>query len=191
MNLVGQSACASGNFKDTVILITWDDWGGWYDHVSPASSPQALGYSNQTGQNNVYGFRVPLLVVSAWSPVVPTNPPTQGYVSGAWTSGPQPTLCQNAQYCHDFGSILNFIEYVFGRGGVPLQPIGPTIYPYADALARDTPANCGAACPYSLSDFFNFNLSKPNTFYPITVPNGLGPDFFINYQGSIQPPDLD
>jgi hypothetical protein len=49
----------------------------------------------------------------------------------------------------------------------------------------------GPAPPYSLSDFFNFNLVTPNTFYTITVPNGLGPDFFINYQGSVQPPDLD
>jgi phospholipase C len=38
---------------DTTILITWDDWGGWYDHVSP-----------QQFYLDGLGFRVPLIVVS-------------------------------------------------------------------------------------------------------------------------------
>ena len=37
-------------------MITWDDWGGWYDHVPP---PQ-LDY-------NGLGFRVPLIVVSPYA----------------------------------------------------------------------------------------------------------------------------
>jgi len=70
--------------------ITWDDWGGWYDHVRPIF---------QTGANqNDYqlGFRVPLLVVSAYS----TKP---GYIS-------------NLEY--DFGSILKGIEGIFGLGSL-------------------------------------------------------------------------
>jgi phospholipase C len=44
-------------WKDTAIIITWDDWGGWYDHVPP------------TGIHNSYeyGFRVPLIVVSPYA----------------------------------------------------------------------------------------------------------------------------
>jgi phospholipase C len=37
-------------------LITWDDWGGWYDHVAP---PIYNSYE--------YGFRVPLIVVSPYA----------------------------------------------------------------------------------------------------------------------------
>jgi phospholipase C len=48
--------------KDTVILIVWDDWGGFYDHVLPRVKDQ-MGL----------GFRVPLLVVSPYA--------KQGYVS--------------------------------------------------------------------------------------------------------------
>jgi len=57
-----------GYWYDTVILVTWDDWGGYYDHVVPpdcATSP-CTGYPNGTGFQYVYGFRVPLLVVGAY-----------------------------------------------------------------------------------------------------------------------------
>jgi phospholipase C len=80
----------TGYWKDTAIFITWDDWGGWYDHVQPVF---------QTGANqNDYqlGFRVPLVVVSAYSAKV-------GYIS-------------NLKY--DFGSILKGIEGIFGLGSL-------------------------------------------------------------------------
>jgi phospholipase C len=53
---------ASPFWNSTAIFITWDDYGGWYDHVVP---PQvdAMGL----------GFRVPLIVVSPYA--------KKGYVS--------------------------------------------------------------------------------------------------------------
>src|SRR5258708_3610524 len=41
---------------DTAIFVTWDDWGGWYDHVPP---PLLNSYE--------YGFRVPMIVVSPYA----------------------------------------------------------------------------------------------------------------------------
>jgi phospholipase C len=48
-----------------VIIVAWDDWGGFYDHVAPTSQ-DALGY----------GFRVPLMVISpyAYAGNNPANP---------------------------------------------------------------------------------------------------------------------
>jgi phospholipase C len=88
VNAIAQSACrnrdGSKYWNSTAILITWDDWGGWYDHQAPPtlSGPQG---------DYQYGFRVPLIVVSAYTPA--------GYIS-------------NHQY--DFGSILRFVEVNFG-----------------------------------------------------------------------------
>jgi len=67
----------------TAIFITWDDWGGWYDHEAPTilASPES-GYQ--------YGFRVPLIVVSAYTPTQTNN------------------------FRHDFGSIIKYIELNFG-----------------------------------------------------------------------------
>ena len=47
---------ASAYWSNTVVFITWDDWGGWYDHVPP---PQI--------DNMGLGFRVPLIVVSPYA----------------------------------------------------------------------------------------------------------------------------
>jgi phospholipase C len=43
-------------WSSTAIFLTWDDFGGWYDHVPP---PQVDGLG--------YGFRVPLIVISAYA----------------------------------------------------------------------------------------------------------------------------
>ncbi|HSZ02595.1 MAG TPA: alkaline phosphatase family protein [Terriglobales bacterium] len=163
MGMKHSTPCSYWN--NTVVLITWDDWGGWYDHISPAAAAggPGIGYSNQAGGQYVYGFRVPLLVVSAYTP--------KGYISGACVA---PGNCPNekAPYIHDFGSILNFIEYAFGTGGNPLGGTGgiSPSYQYADYFAPDGPTVCGAECPYpySLSDFFNF--SNPRTFTALTAP---------------------
>ena len=124
---------------NTVILITWDDWGGWYDHVNPNQpTGPGVGYSNQTGGQYVYGFRVPLLVVSAY---VKQQTSLGGYISTSF---------------HDFGSILQFVENNFGIS----QGIDPP-YPYADQFAPDS--------PNALSDFFCYSNSCKRTFQPISL----------------------
>ena len=156
-------------WRNTVVLITWDDWGGWYDHVLPytcSNSGSCKGYPNGTASMLLYGFRVPLLVVSAYTP--------RGYVSGSVKQG------GNVQpYIHDFGSILNFIEYVFGQNHHFLGTIGDPSYPYADYFAPDTfTSGCPKSkCPYSLSDFFNFD--KKYFFHQITGAK-YNDDYFLN-----------
>jgi phospholipase C len=46
----------SRDWKSTAIFITWDDWGGFYDHVPP---PQV--------DENGYGLRVPGIVISPYA----------------------------------------------------------------------------------------------------------------------------
>ncbi|MGO9127499.1 MAG: alkaline phosphatase family protein [Terriglobales bacterium] len=155
VNAVGRSNAAgttSCNYwSDTVILIVWDDWGGWFDHVSPAAAAggPGIGYPNQTGGQNVYGFRVPLLVVSAYA--------KPGYISGPASN---PDCSHGNYYCHDFGSILNFIEHTFNLGASGINPA----YPYADTMAPDSP-QVFPASPYSLADFFGTEF---HAFVPVT-----------------------
>ena len=44
------------DWDSTVILLSWDDWGGFYDHVTPPQVDQ-----------NGYGLRVPAIVISAYA----------------------------------------------------------------------------------------------------------------------------
>jgi phospholipase C len=87
VNAIGASTgCDNGGgyWKNTAIFITWDDWGGWYDHETPTILTQPEG-------DYQYGFRVPLVVVSAYT--------AAGYINNDR---------------HDFGSILRFVEHNFG-----------------------------------------------------------------------------
>jgi phospholipase C len=83
VNAIGSSPF----WANTAIIITWDDWGGFYDHVPP---PKVINDGRSWGSGYVYGFRVPLIVISPFA-----KPEYISHVN------------------HDFGSILNFIEQVF------------------------------------------------------------------------------
>jgi len=87
VNAIGNSSgCdgGSGYWKNTAIIVTWDDWGGWYDHEPPVIQPKPEG-------DYQFGFRVPLIAISAYTP--------EAYID-------------NQRY--DFGSILRFIQHNFG-----------------------------------------------------------------------------
>jgi uncharacterized repeat protein (TIGR01451 family) len=95
VNAIGQDPHYWGN---TAIIVAWDDWGGWYDHVPPPNIRDSYEY----------GFRVPLIVISAFA--------KPAYISHT---------------THDFGSILKFVETAFSLG-----EIDPAVG-YADSRSDD------------------------------------------------------
>ena len=60
VNAVGQQSCASGEdyWNDTAILITWDDWGGWFDHLKPIEDSVGI-YAGAFRQQRRARFRQP------------------------------------------------------------------------------------------------------------------------------------
>jgi hypothetical protein len=182
----GPPANNCGFWSNTVILIVWDDWGGFFDHINPKTKI-GIGYQNQTGQQYVYGFRVPLLVVSAYVKQVTS---TNGYISGA--------LGQPAIY-YDFGSILKFIENTFNLL-TQTKGINP-IYPYADQFAGGPASGLPSG---DLSDFFDYTKAA-RTFkaIPLFAPSPqlctqtqcmssqCDAACFINWHGTREAPDDD
>jgi phospholipase C len=64
----------SAVWKSSVLIITWDEHGGFFDHVRPPAAVPP-GDTIPTGGHNKYGFtfqqygpRVPAVVVSPWIP---------------------------------------------------------------------------------------------------------------------------
>ncbi len=81
------NAVMSGpQWSSTAVFLTWDDWGGFYDHVLP---PTVERWSDGTPFR--YGRRVPCIVVSPYARV--------GYVS---------------KKLHSHLSLFQFIESAFG-----------------------------------------------------------------------------
>ncbi len=100
----------SPNWPKTALFLTYDEHGGYYDHVPPPravppdGTPPMLGPGDQPGGYDRYGFRVPFIAVSPWA--------RRNYVS---------------RVVQDHTSILRFIERKWNLGAMT----------YRDANAAD------------------------------------------------------
>lgn len=81
-----QAVVDGGLWENTAVFITWDDWGGWYDHVAPKEVEKWTD-----GTQFRYGPRVPCLVLGAYAKA--------GYVS---------------KQIRSHVSLLKFCETTFG-----------------------------------------------------------------------------
>jgi hypothetical protein len=195
INSVGQAKCTEiagenvSPWSDTVILVVWDDWGGFYDHVPALEVNASNCWPNCTpswGAGYTYGFRVPFLVVSAW---------TSQYVSGACTIGG--TCVGNGgngfmdapPYQHDFGSILAFIENVFDLPVGGINPINGESFT-ADGYYPEQYATPPAL---PLVDFFNLwpTNQAGQSFLPIAIAGPYPTSYFSGYNGAVADPDND
>ena len=61
LNDVYDAVRTGPNWPNTVLVITYDEWGGFFDHVIPASAPDVSPLFARRG------FRVPALVVSPFA----------------------------------------------------------------------------------------------------------------------------
>jgi phospholipase C len=102
--MVVRAVMASPNWEKTVLFFTYDEHGGYYDHVPPPkaikpdSTPPRLKPGDVPGAFDRYGFRVPLVVVS---PFAKAN-----YVS---------------HQVQDLTSILRFIERKWNIGALTFR----------------------------------------------------------------------
>ncbi|MGH2590903.1 MAG: alkaline phosphatase family protein, partial [Actinomycetota bacterium] len=108
----------SSMWNSVAIFITWDEWGGLYDHVRPPKI-----------DHQDLGFRVPMLVISPYA--------KRGYVDDARAefSAPLRFIAENwglprttprIQGSHDFEHVFDF-----GR-----RPRGPDPRPHVRATGR-------------------------------------------------------
>lgn len=86
VNAVGQSKY----WKSSVVVVIWDDWGGFYDNAAPPFFDKFGGL----------GFRVPMLVISPYD--------IAGGSGGGYISHTQ----------YEFGSILAYIEQNWNLGNL-------------------------------------------------------------------------
>jgi phospholipase C len=98
---VVRALLASPNWKHSALFLTYDEHGGYFDHVSPPAAVEPdsikpmLNPGDVPGAYDRYGFRVPLIAVSPYA--------RRNYVS---------------RVVQDHTSILRFIETVWNIGAI-------------------------------------------------------------------------
>ncbi len=85
LNSVYEAVTNSPNWKNTVLVINFDEWGGFFDHVAPGSAPDV------SADTALRGFRVPAVVIAPRA--------RRGYV---------------AHDTYDHTSVLKMIEWRWG-----------------------------------------------------------------------------
>ena len=111
---IGGSSFYWGN---TTILINWDDWGGWYDHVPPYCPLNATAAFCSTS----VGFRTPLIVVSPYARAglvdhtVRSQAAILNYIESTFSL---PSLGTLDAYTDNLGSMFNY-------GQSPLTYVSP------------------------------------------------------------------
>lgn len=124
------NAVESGpEWNSTVFFATWDEYGGYYDHVAPP---------NVAGGN--LGFRVPLLVVSPWTPKGFVGSGTMSFssllhlVEVRWNLG-----CLGTNDCQA-GLPTGFFDWSLHRAPTYFEPWAQAVYPYVPpAKPKDGP----------------------------------------------------
>jgi len=63
LNEIYDALRASPNWSRTLMIVNYDEWGGFYDHVSPPYAPVTPEEFAATGNDGRLGIRVPLVAI--------------------------------------------------------------------------------------------------------------------------------
>ena len=127
VNLAYEALTSSPQWKNTVFVINYDEWGGFFDHVPPGNA------RDKDPLCRLRGFRVPAFVIS-----------------------PLARRHHVAHHTYDHTSILKMIEWRFGLAPLTLRDkharnIAEVLdfdhKPNRDAPQWDVPQVKGTACP--------------------------------------------
>jgi phospholipase C len=64
MNSIYRAVTTSPNWSRTVLVINFDEWGGFFDHVAPPAAPIPPADAGAGNVDGLRGFRVPCLLIS-------------------------------------------------------------------------------------------------------------------------------
>jgi phospholipase C len=136
----------SPDWKSTAIFLSWDDWGGFYDHVAPPHVDE-----------NGYGLRVPAIVISPYAKSGMVDHQTlsfdaydkfieddflHGQRLDPRTDGrpdPRPTVRENVKILGDLAKDFDFTQKPRAPLLLPVHPNTLTATPASNAGPTPTP----------------------------------------------------
>jgi len=161
---VYESIRKSPVWNQSLLIITWDEHGGFYDHQQPGAAV-APGDNSTTSQLNKYGFtftqlgvRVPAIIVS---PLIPQN------------------LIDHRNYDHS--SVPATVEAIFGLTAITNRDsqannVGQLVTlssPRSTPQTLPAPVNAGAQCPFPnpAAAAVAVAVAAPQVARPLEPPN--------------------
>ncbi len=157
VNAIGNSAY----WANTAIIIAWDDWGGWYDHVTLRSSTMASARGRD--MSTVFVYR------SSWCH--PTRKP-HIFLTPHMTSAASSSLLRLHSICHHWATrTLQQTTYPIAStlpsGHPPLNKFPPHSLPPSSLMAR-------VRLPHAMmisahSQFFIDPQHQANTIFTPTI----------------------
>lgn len=162
LNQVYDAMRNSPQWQSTVLIINFDEGGGFFDHVPPGLAPVPAG-EQSLGNDGRLGFRVPCLVISPWS--------RRGYVASG---------------VYDHASVLKMIEWRWNLPALTVRDGGANnLAEVLDFSAKSlvTPAFTLPAGPFpnactnklGFTGTNGLSLSWPHAATLQTAPTVLGP----------------
>ncbi len=134
---------ASPQWRKTLFILTYDEHGGYYDHVPPpvALAPDAVPPTVQPGESTYdgfarYGFRVPSIVVGPYvkrnyvSSVVYDHTSILAFLERKWNLQAMTYRDANAN------DLTDFIDMRALKAGQPTFPELPALVPAGNDAAR-------------------------------------------------------
>jgi hypothetical protein len=129
----------NGFFSSTIIVVTFDEGGGFFDHVPPKMAPSVANFIDRTtglgpdNNNQVpQGFRVPAIIISPYAAKAYQTPPN-----------------------YEHSSVLKLIEWAFTYGSIPKEtfPDGTQGVVHRDDPSYASIANLGCALDFTWANF--------------------------------------
>jgi phospholipase C len=177
----------SPNWSDSAMFLTYDEHGGFYDHVTPpaAVAPDGIApmlpagdpYPSPPNNFDKYGVRVPAIVISAWakphfvSHVVNDHTSILKFIENRFAL---PTLTARDAAANDMTEFFDFSSPSFPT---PPALTKPSTKP---CWAQDVTVNNSAGDPTqlvagdSIAVTFDKTLGKPSGHASIQVTDGDG-----------------
>jgi phospholipase C len=123
LNDVYQAVTSSPAWPSTVLVLSFDEWGGFFDHVRPPRAPIPPGERAAGNLDGLRGFRVPAVVISPFA--------RRQYVSRVlydhtsvlrmieWRWGLQPLTVRDA----NANNLAGMLDFTHGNSQAPRYPV--------------------------------------------------------------------
>ncbi|HSP97526.1 MAG TPA: alkaline phosphatase family protein [Candidatus Dormibacteraeota bacterium] len=125
-----QAVANSPNWSSTVFIVTYDEWGGFFDHVAPprADAPNDVD-PDLVGGKALLGLRVPVVVASPFTRGDSANPRVVSTVFDhtsvlkliEWRYHLRPLTARDAS--DDVGNLVQALDFTHRDASVPPLPV--------------------------------------------------------------------